>query len=69
MSKFGNMVRDAAIISLVIFSVGIFSVTGYMIVWTIIFANMIEAPLPESEEEVPDLGIINNTDAENENEQ
>lgn len=52
------MVKNAALISLlllVLMGAGLFI---YQIVWTITFMNLIEAPLPESEEKTPDLGIV-----------
>ena len=56
--KFVDMVKNAALISLlllVLMGAGLFI---YQIVWTITFMNLIEAPLPESEEKTPDLGIV-----------
>jgi len=33
---------------------------GYGLINWIVFLNLIESPLPESEQEVPDLGIVDN---------
>ena len=35
---------------------------GYGVINWIVFLNVIEEQLPESEERVPDLGIVENTD-------
>ena len=35
---------------------------AYFLLWIIILMNLVEEPLPESEEMVPDIGIIENTE-------
>lgn len=58
MNEQTKLVRKAAIISLIglaLIPLGLFL---YQIVWTLTLMNLVEKPLPESQEAVPDLGIV-----------
>ena len=56
--KFVEMLQNAAIISLLLLAFTVSGLFIYQVIWTITFMNMIESPLPESEEKIPDLGIV-----------
>ena len=53
-----KQVRKAAIISLIFLALLPLGLFFYQIVWTLTFMNLIEKPLPESQEVVPDVGLV-----------
>lgn len=45
-------------IFLAIFNIIILAPLVYIFVWLGIFVNLVEEPLPESEERIPDMGVV-----------
>lgn len=43
---------------LVIITISLFGTMAYVWLWVFILANLVEEPLPEGEEALPDLGIV-----------